>query len=322
MTGKTRALTEGALMAALSVVLYLVGQVPPLSIILPLLSPIPITWVGVQNGAGAAVQSAMVSTLVCFLLLGPVGAYIYVVPFGAIGVICGALLHMERSSEEVLIQGGLLTCLVLVVGYMGIEQGLGMTEGAEEIQTMLGGILALPAWPLARLVEWAAVDGIDPQIVYALRDATVEILSRLPIGLLFPVAILFVYANHLMSFLIFVRFGQFVVPPAGPMQLRLGRRWVLLVLLLLIVTPAAAVLDQRWLATLLGNGSLVGLFFFYVSGLARLSRWFQDRGWSLAPRLVASFSMVFLFAPLTAMLGMVTSFESVKEDVPVDLKGF
>ena len=85
-----RAVTESALMAALSFLLYLAASIPVLGGFFILLCPVPLTLVGLRHGSRRAVLSCLCSVLLVAVLTGgPVQGYLYLVPFGLMGVITG-----------------------------------------------------------------------------------------------------------------------------------------------------------------------------------------------------------------------------------------
>src|SRR5687767_9806723 len=95
------AVTESALLAALSALLYMAGWMPLLTYFVQLTCAMPITLVGIRHGGQRAWTAALVATVVVGLTGGPTEAFIYAVPFGVMGAISGYFLHAEDDPARI-----------------------------------------------------------------------------------------------------------------------------------------------------------------------------------------------------------------------------
>src|SRR5688572_26215190 len=98
-----RAVTESALMAALSFIFYIASNVPLLGAIFIFLCPVPITFVGVRHGTRRAALSCACATVLVFAVAGGfASAYIFMASFGIFGVASGWMLTRQGSTGRAL----------------------------------------------------------------------------------------------------------------------------------------------------------------------------------------------------------------------------
>src|SRR5579862_9141507 len=110
-----KTVTESALMAALSFLLYIAGSLIPLiSGFVMLVCPLPIVYVGVQHGGRRAAMAALCTAVLVGLTIGPTEAYFYTLPFGVTGVVTGHLFFRDEDPSRMLLIGtGVLLILML-----------------------------------------------------------------------------------------------------------------------------------------------------------------------------------------------------------------
>ena len=93
-TERTRALTEGALLAALTIVMYVADVYTKL---LLYVIPVPVAILVIRNGIRTGVLATLVAALGVGAILGPIDGLIVLVRVGFIGIALGALLARKRS---------------------------------------------------------------------------------------------------------------------------------------------------------------------------------------------------------------------------------
>jgi uncharacterized protein YybS (DUF2232 family) len=100
-------LVETAFLASAASLIWLINYYFPLGPLLKIFFPIPIALVYVRWGSRAAWMSAIVSSLLLSVLMGPTRSIIFLMPYGLMGVQLGACWR-RRSSWYVSIAFGTL----------------------------------------------------------------------------------------------------------------------------------------------------------------------------------------------------------------------
>lgn len=133
---ETRALTEGAIMAALTAVLAIINlYIPFMGIIVALIWTLPIVSVCVRQGMRAGILTMAAATLIIMMVASPVSALTMIVPCAAPALLLGnALRHRHSTAKTLLITsiGTLLSMLaslglaLLLTGVSPWEQWLNL----------------------------------------------------------------------------------------------------------------------------------------------------------------------------------------------------
>lgn len=98
----TRALTEGALMTGLAVVLALLGMLPVIGALTILICGIPITVAAARHGSFTGALTAVLATILIALFLGPISALSYGLENMLLGFVIGYMLNKRKSGVKIL----------------------------------------------------------------------------------------------------------------------------------------------------------------------------------------------------------------------------
>jgi len=300
-------LTESALMAALSFLLYVAGYTPLLSAFALLASPLPITWVGVRHGGRQAALAALCAAVVVGLVLGPPDAYLYFVPFGLLGTLTGHLYFRDEDPIRMLWIGTSLLFVTTTPAALLLEKAMGLDDPVKELKRLIDPVLPAP-------IGW--IPGLDPTTVQqnvAFVSSQVSTMVRVPLAFFLVLSFALFYCNHLASFLLFWRLKMPVCPPPDVRRYRTPR-------FILAATPP---LLAAYIMAGGGNGRienavflnlfLAGAFFTFLGGLACVTI-LLDRS-SLKPlaRVGVSFLSLIVFWPLLIVLGFVDGLFLLRE---------
>lgn len=96
----TRALVEGALMTALTVILCLLGIVPVIGAVAMIFYGIPITIVTIHYGKFTGALSAILSVIIVGLFLGPITAVVNGLEGILLGWVIGMMIHNHKSGNK------------------------------------------------------------------------------------------------------------------------------------------------------------------------------------------------------------------------------
>lgn len=192
-SNNTKSLVEGALLAAINIILSIMAiYMPILGTFAILIWPVPIVILGVRHGLKTSILSTVVAGIFVAMISGPFQAVTIVVSFGLVGIAMGWAIRKDWSAFKVLGVGSaasLVSKVALVFISMLI---MGINPLIEEI-VILKESLEMAGSFYQKM-------GIDPQTV----ETTIENFTR---GLdLLPLIIpaIFIIASALDAFLTYI----------------------------------------------------------------------------------------------------------------------
>ena len=97
-----RGITEGALMAGMTVILMLLGNLPVIGSIIYLFCSIPITIVTIRQGSLAGGLAAVLSSVITGLFMGPLFALSCGLQYALLGWVIGLMIHKHKSAGKTL----------------------------------------------------------------------------------------------------------------------------------------------------------------------------------------------------------------------------
>ncbi len=180
----TRALTEGAMVAALSEVLFVTGRYLPAGFLVAFFASVPMALLARRRGFKVGALAAAVALLLILVLGGPSGLFI-ASPHAICGVLMGTLLRVARGIPACVVVGigvrvllypvGFLLFAYLVLGAAGVETFVSATRPLlETLDRYLGivGISLSSVGPLGLfavfLLLWSLVAGINQGLIVPL----------------------------------------------------------------------------------------------------------------------------------------------------------
>ena len=126
--GRTSAMVEGAICAAIAIVFNLLfAYVPFMGIILNLIMPLPLVICGMRNGMRWSIMAAVVATVLVAMMVNPVHALFFIGVYGIMGVVLGECMHRHLPAKKMLLYaslGALVSIgvnLLLALYVMGID---------------------------------------------------------------------------------------------------------------------------------------------------------------------------------------------------------
>lgn len=93
-----RGMTEGAIMAGLTIILMLLGNVPVVGVFAMLFSSIPITIITVRQGSFAGGLASVLVIILLALLMGPISAISGGLQYVLLGWVMGYMLYHRKSA--------------------------------------------------------------------------------------------------------------------------------------------------------------------------------------------------------------------------------
>lgn len=296
--GQTRALAEGALLAALTVVLVLVVNLVPPLLILSLVAPVPLVIAVVRNGPRVGLLAGAVTAVLMGTFFGA-QAILGGLVLAATGLGLGYGLRKGWTIEAALGLGTVVTLGSMVVSLWVSLQ----LAGVDLIDLMLTGTRESYEHSL---VLWQQIYGrlgtnVDTAPIEAELGRAIEMLPLLVPGILVAAALAATFANYSASKAILSRLGTRVpaVPPFARWQLPTAAAYALVITFFAIrgaeqlngqisTTLQTALMSAAWLlqAAVMVNGLATAYFFLRRWRLAKaftvvillvgfLNPWFQ-----------------------------------------------
>lgn len=263
----TKAMVEGALLAAISVILSLFTlYFPILGSFTSLFLPVPLVILGLRHGLGTSVLSTVVASLVVGMISGPIQGITILLGFGLIGVSMGWALRRNLGITKTMVVGSIASLLskvaliLLTMLVMGInplqEELLAMRESMEYITGLYGRM------------------GMDPNTLQDLNQSLSTMLDLLAMtfpALLILAAVMDTFLCYIMAKFVLARLGQRIEDFTPFYLWRLPD----------YIIPAAlsgvllGLLEPYWpakvLSTLSANLIVMSVFAFWVQGFSLLS---------------------------------------------------
>ncbi len=192
-TNSTKSLVEGALLAAINVILSIMAlYMPILGTFATLIWPVPIVILGVRHGIRTSFLSMIVAGIIVAIISGPFQAITIVVSFGLIGLAMGWAIKKDFSPFKILAVGGAAS-LVSKIALVFISMlMMGINPLTEEINALKESLLIAGSFYEKM--------GMDPKTI----ETTIESFKR---GLeLLPLIIpgIFIMASALDAFLTYI----------------------------------------------------------------------------------------------------------------------
>jgi len=126
-SNNTKSMIEGALLAAITIILSLFTlYLPVLGVFASLIWPVPIVILGIRHGFRTSILSTVVAGVFVAILSGPIQAFTVVLGFGLIGIAMGWAIKRDFSPFKVLLIGGISSFIskVVLVGVSLLVMGI------------------------------------------------------------------------------------------------------------------------------------------------------------------------------------------------------
>lgn len=138
---KSRSLTEGGILASISIIFALISvYLPILGVIVNMIWPVPILLLGVRHGFKFSLMCLAVAGIIIAILINPLQAISVVLGFGFIGVTIGYGINQGWPPIKTMVVGTVASCLskaaVLLVGFVT----LGFNPLAMQLEVMAGAV--------------------------------------------------------------------------------------------------------------------------------------------------------------------------------------
>ncbi|MCK9526253.1 MAG: YybS family protein [Limnochordia bacterium] len=308
---KTRSLTEGAMLGAITVLLAILGEyigVP--SIIVPIPLMLLVYRQGFQYGVLAAIAAALISSLVA----GHVFSGLSIVIWGFVGVALGMALRERFSFTKLMLVGIASNLVVIGLNFFLYSLIIG--------GNVLGDMLAMFLEAIDQAIQVSESMGVQGEALqqYEALKTLMPILLRLGLpSLLLVYAVSMSYVNLAIGRAVLRRLGDSSMPWVEPFsRWRLPGYFGLIFVFGLLTsnlwqTPAL----PQWLQFLSLNSFLISFYAYAVAGISLAWYYFQKKNVPMVFRVILVFmlfTMQFLLMALIflAMIDGVFDFRKLR----------
>ena len=302
---RTRAMLEGAMMAAIVVLMgWLTSYIPFLVVFSPFLFPLPMAILVVRQGLRAGIIATIASALLLMLITGPFRAVLITLQFGALALFFGECLRKGIKPALNLAGCTVLTALGTVLALIFSEGIAGLPVGAviDKVRTIFEQVFQV-------LEQHGFLKTLVPE------NITMEVYKAntymvLP-GTLLIAALILVIVNYLISQQIFRRLDLKIpiLPPFDTWRLDWRLLWVFAGALSLNLLSGS--LQIPWLYTLGQNLFLICLPFLLVAGLSVILWVFRRWQISLFIKIGALILAATLYSVSIYLIGLIGIIDAI-----------
>ncbi len=262
-----RILAQGALLAALTVVIAVAGFfIPMLGFVTAFVLPLPVVVMQLRHGLRAAVLAAVASGAVLVMLIGPVEGILLFSFYGIIGLTFGFAMRRDYQGVwAVLVGSGAvavvtvisLTATFLIVGLSPVEffrQSLGALEAAMEMYE-----------------NWGVVQPDMARQMTAMIDDALANLQYIIPGSLLAASAIVSFLCYQVARSVLRRLGH-IVRPVPPFSTWQAPDYLVFVPILGVLSVATqAFHGQEFLVVIGANLAWIGQLYFLIQGLSVMS---------------------------------------------------
>jgi len=200
----TKSMVEGALLAAITIILSLTAlYIPVVGVFASLIWPVPIVILGIRHGLRTSILATLVSGIVVAMLEGPTQALTVVLSFGLIGIVMGWTIKRQFSPFKIMLISGaasLISRLILIGLTLLI---MGINPLTEEI--------AMMRESMDYVINMYKGMGMNPDTLESMTanfDNIFNLLSVAIPAILVSGSILDAFLNYAVTKMVMARLGQ------------------------------------------------------------------------------------------------------------------
>jgi len=292
----TKAIVEGALLSAITVVLTFFSlYVPGLGLLADLVLPVPTIILGMKHGLKISLLSVVVSGAVIAAFSGPIRAITSVLTFGLVGMGMGWALERKYSATKIFAVGTVASLVSNIALFLLSLAVMGINPLLEEIE--------IYRESLNSVTEIYGRLGVSPETIQPTIEMYQSILELLPLlipAMLILASLSSAFLSYSVSKMILGRLGYAMEDFPPFWQWRMPPY----TLLLFLLGQICILLENYWPTGILKqigmNVQLIFTIAFFIQGLSVLAFYLARHNVSKVLRL---FILLFAFStPLLAQI--------------------
>ena len=199
----TKSIVEGAFLAAITAVLFIISiYIPLLGTLVSFLCPLPIIISCLRHSLKFAIISTFISGILVTILAGPLQGLMVLLGFGILGLTLGFGIKKELSLTDIVIIGSVASLiskgLILLIGFWILDLNALLFD-IEEIDRII-----------TQSLNFYNSMGLSPEQLASLKDSLTQTISIVRIafpGMIILASIFDTILNYWVARLILRRFG-------------------------------------------------------------------------------------------------------------------
>lgn len=308
---QTRALVEGAIFAAITVVIGIIRFYIPIVSLISFVWSVPTILIAFRHGFKASIYSVMVSSVLVSVLTQPIQGLGFFIGFGLPGIIMGYLLKKKLSpGTTILITGVVLAVCSFLSLYLGMfVAGVDIATTYDKIFIDLKNAYKEASDSMAGAYESMGISREELLKSAADFEKNIDMLKLvLPGGLLIS-GILLSLLNFKVARTVLRRINYFIEDIKPFSQWRLSDKWAMLATFLLLYTVVEMSLTKLPQLHALTMNIYTGIgFLFAILGLS-VAKFFLDKySVSRALKVIILCLLPVLFGNMLLLVGIIDMF--------------
>ena len=199
----TKSIVEGAFLAAITAVLFIISiYIPLLGTLVSFLCPLPIIILCLRHSIKFAVIATFISGILVTTLAGPLQGLMVLLGFGILGLTLGFGIKKELPLTDIIIIGSIASLiskgLILLIGFWILDLNAVLFD-VEEIDKII-----------VQSLNFYSNMGLSPEQLATLKDSLTQTISMIKVafpGMIILASIFDTILNYWVARLVLKRFG-------------------------------------------------------------------------------------------------------------------
>ena len=295
----TRALTEGAILAAITALLGVISYYIPFFTLIIFVWPIPIIILGKRHG----VRTSILATLAAGVLLSLFTPIIYSIPivlmYGILGIVLGYAYYKEMNMAKSILMGYIAALLstILLLQFYSMITGI-------SIITEIGQTMKLAMDEVNSLYQSMGIDPSTMNDVVKKMDDVIATMSQLFPAILLIIPMIVTFVNMFISEKILKRLGYDVIKIIPFRKWRVPNHASLGLFLILMVGMLGQYFGLTNFDIVFQNLLYLAFMVFLVQGLSFIAHIFYVKNIAKGIRIF-SFIIIFIMPMVQSLIQLI-----------------
>lgn len=313
---QTRALVEGAIFAAVTVIIGIIKFYIPVVAVISIVWSVPTILIAFRHGFKVSIYSIVVSSVLVAIMTQPIEGLGFFIGFGIPGIVMGYLLKKKLSpGKTIFITGLVLTICSLASLYLGfLAMGIDMIKAYDKMFIDMKNTYKDTVNSLSSTYGAMGISREDMLKGAEAFEKNLELIKLILPGGFLVSGILLSFSNFKLTRLVLRKINYSIEDVIPFAQWRLSSGWMILVMTVLIgVLAEMSLLKLPQLNVLTMNLLTVIMILVAVLGLS-VAKFFMDK-YSVpkALKVILLFLLLFSsFSNITMLIGVFDMFLDIR----------
>lgn len=301
---QTRALVEGAIFAAITVVFGIIRFYVPIVALISIIWSVPTILIAFRHGFKVSINSVVVSSVLVAVMTQPIQGLGFFIGFGLPGIIMGYLLKKKLSPEMTIFFTSIVLAICSVVSiYLGmLVVGVDIAKAYDKMFIDMKNVYSEAANSMSNMMGVSREEILKGTAGFEKSMELVKLI--LPGGILVS-GIMISFINFKLTKLVLKRINYFIEDVKPYSLWRLSNKWMVFVMsMLLYAVVEIYLIKLPHLYALTMNIFTITMILFMVLGLS-VTKFFLDK--YAVPKALKGIIMFFLlvaFSNITMLIGV------------------